>query len=344
MKKIAIIIVVFSIFVASFNIALAENLSERLTGRILLQVEANGEAWYIHPGNQKRHFLGRPADAFEVMRELGLGISNADFANFENNMPVRLLGQILIKVEDFGKAYYINPLDKKANFLGRPADAFALMRSLGLGITTASLTTIEEDEKSQTRRQTQEQAQKQLQTGTEDEINTKEELETEGKAEGATEELATSTGTIASRTEETASSTEKALPIYASENCEFSAEYFKGETISGAANITQTEYGINHEWGVNGSEALSAYKNKFSVRFIGNCYFEEGTYEFTSIFDDGIKATLDNLWLAKSWKNNNKEVTKTTTLAVPEGTHRVKVEYYDHLGNATIKLDWKKID
>jgi len=170
MKKIAIIIVVFSIFVASFNIALAENLSERLTGRILLQVEANGEAWYIHPGNQKRHFLGRPADAFEVMRELGLGISNADFANFENNMPVRLLGQILIKVEDFGKAYYINPLDKKANFLGRPADAFALMRSLGLGITTASLTTIEEDEKSQTRRQTQEQAQKQLQTGTEDEI------------------------------------------------------------------------------------------------------------------------------------------------------------------------------
>ena len=48
-------------------------------GKILLQVEGNGEAWYVNPEDGKRYFLGRPADAFQVMRDLGLGISNEDF-------------------------------------------------------------------------------------------------------------------------------------------------------------------------------------------------------------------------------------------------------------------------
>ncbi len=50
----------------------AESLSDRLAGKILLQVENNGEAWYLEPVTKQRAFLGRPADAFRVMRELGL--------------------------------------------------------------------------------------------------------------------------------------------------------------------------------------------------------------------------------------------------------------------------------
>ena len=43
---------------------------------IFLQTELNGEGWYINSNDGKRYFLGSPTDAFEVMRELGLGISN----------------------------------------------------------------------------------------------------------------------------------------------------------------------------------------------------------------------------------------------------------------------------
>jgi hypothetical protein len=49
-------------------------------GKIFLQVEGKGEAWYIYGG--KRYYLGRPADAFQIMRNLSLGISNADFDKF----------------------------------------------------------------------------------------------------------------------------------------------------------------------------------------------------------------------------------------------------------------------
>ena len=111
-----------------------------LNGRILLQVEAHGEAWYVNPVNGYRYYLGRPADAFSVMRSLGLGITNADAAAFKaNGAPLRLTGRILLQVQDKGQAYYVNPLNRKLYYLGRPEDAFNVMRSLGLGITNADL-------------------------------------------------------------------------------------------------------------------------------------------------------------------------------------------------------------
>lgn len=48
-------------------------------GKIFLQVESRGQAWYINPADGKRYFLARPADAFNIMRQLGAGISNSNF-------------------------------------------------------------------------------------------------------------------------------------------------------------------------------------------------------------------------------------------------------------------------
>lgn len=55
-----------------------ENLSARLAGRILIQPEANGEAWYVSPMNHRRYFLGRPKDAFHIMEEHGMGVTIFD--------------------------------------------------------------------------------------------------------------------------------------------------------------------------------------------------------------------------------------------------------------------------
>jgi hypothetical protein len=116
-------------------------LSARLSGRILLQVQSKGEAWYVNPVNKLKYFLGRPADAFAAMRGLGLGISNKDFAGLAKNKTLlnKLKGRIVLTVQSHGEAYYINPVNLKIISLGRPADAFATMRSVGLGITNANL-------------------------------------------------------------------------------------------------------------------------------------------------------------------------------------------------------------
>ncbi len=52
-------------------------------GYIFLQVEENGEAWYIHPEDGKRYFLGTPENAFEIMKSKGMGINNDNFNKLE---------------------------------------------------------------------------------------------------------------------------------------------------------------------------------------------------------------------------------------------------------------------
>jgi len=54
-------------------------LALRLKGRILLQTERRGQAYYLNPLDGQRYFLSRPRDAFNIMRQLGLGITDQDY-------------------------------------------------------------------------------------------------------------------------------------------------------------------------------------------------------------------------------------------------------------------------
>jgi len=166
-----------------------------LKGKIILKVELNGEAYYVNPQKETIHYLGRPKDAFKVMREQGIGINDQDLYKIpigigkfsgddsdgdglsdlmenalnldKNNVDsdgdgysdkdeilsgfspwmkgIKLnidyvfsnsqKGKIFLQVEQNGEAWYVNPGDGKRYFLGRPEDAFNVMRDLGLGIS-----------------------------------------------------------------------------------------------------------------------------------------------------------------------------------------------------------------
>ncbi len=58
--------------------AQAAPLADRLAGQILIQAQNRGQAWYINPATKQRQFLYHPSQAFQVMREQGIGITNAD--------------------------------------------------------------------------------------------------------------------------------------------------------------------------------------------------------------------------------------------------------------------------
>jgi len=178
---------------------------EKLKGKILLQVEQNGEAWYVHPGQRMRYYLGTPQDAFNIMKNFGIGMSNNDFkkipladmnlsnaadsdqdglsdqveaafgtdkynrdtdndgfndkeeilSGYDPNGKTKLgidlkfvagrKGFIYIQADQNGESWYINPDDSKRYFLGRPQDAFNVMRRLGLGITDENLNKIVEN-------------------------------------------------------------------------------------------------------------------------------------------------------------------------------------------------------
>lgn len=60
------------------DLGIDQDFADRQKGKILLQIEKGGEAWYVGPADGKRYFLGRPADGFKVMR-------NLDYWNKINN-------------------------------------------------------------------------------------------------------------------------------------------------------------------------------------------------------------------------------------------------------------------
>jgi len=119
-----------------------KNLLARVNGLILLQVEKTGEAWYVYPNDKKKYFLSSPSQALAVMKNLGLGATH-EFITGHTIYPDYVLGKILIDTEDYGRAYYIYPVDQKAYYLGQPIDAFQIMQNLGLGITNEDIRKIE---------------------------------------------------------------------------------------------------------------------------------------------------------------------------------------------------------
>ncbi|MDA3840258.1 MAG: hypothetical protein PF572_04155 [Patescibacteria group bacterium] len=64
------------------DLALANNLK----GKILLQVESRGEAWYINPVDGKRYYMKDGEAAFNIMRFLSLGITNANLSTIEEGI------------------------------------------------------------------------------------------------------------------------------------------------------------------------------------------------------------------------------------------------------------------
>jgi len=132
-----------ALFLFGFTLGTIVFVAIYFNGRILLQVQDKGQAWYVDPLSSKRYYLGRPDDAWRIMRDFGLGASNKDLDYFlSTKAPARLSGRILLRVQDKGQAYYVNPLDLKLSYLGRPNDAFNVIRSFGLGITNNDLAKI----------------------------------------------------------------------------------------------------------------------------------------------------------------------------------------------------------
>jgi uncharacterized protein YjdB len=66
-------------------------LASRLAGRILLQVQDHGEAWYLDIASLKRYYLADGARAYGALRHFGLGITNKDLAKIPVGIEKRFL-------------------------------------------------------------------------------------------------------------------------------------------------------------------------------------------------------------------------------------------------------------
>jgi hypothetical protein len=134
---VSITILSFTFFFNNSKVVKAVDV-EALSGKILIQSQEEGQAWYIFPDNNRRYFLGRPQEAFNIMRELSLGVKHS-FIVDNDYYSSRYKGRILLDVEDYGRAYYIDTNLGEKHYLGKPSEAFNIMKNHGLGITKEDL-------------------------------------------------------------------------------------------------------------------------------------------------------------------------------------------------------------
>lgn len=125
------------------GVKIDQNLVKRLSGQIVLQVESHGEAYYINPKDGKGYYMADGSAAYDIMRNLGIGITNKDLDKIKTDADFRkkYIGKIFLQVESRGEAYYISA-NGRYNYLKDGAAAYEVMRSLGLGITNIDLNKI----------------------------------------------------------------------------------------------------------------------------------------------------------------------------------------------------------
>ncbi|OGH81006.1 MAG: hypothetical protein A3I29_02020 [Candidatus Magasanikbacteria bacterium RIFCSPLOWO2_02_FULL_44_11] len=121
--------------------------TKRLLGQILLQVESVGEAWYVNPVDGKKYYMKDGPTAYQMMRQFGLGITNANLAKIPQEGETKTFpttlnhvkGKILLQVEDHGEAWYVHPKTGIRYYMKDGEAAYNLMRYYSLGITNADL-------------------------------------------------------------------------------------------------------------------------------------------------------------------------------------------------------------
>ncbi len=121
----------------------------RVTGRLLLQVQQQGQIWYVDVPSQKRYLVTKE-QALPLFRALSLGISNNDLSKIfqcdgqvkpANDLSNRLSGRLLLAVEDLGRVWYVYP-PQNCRYEVRTDNIMDLFRSLSLGITDGDLNAI----------------------------------------------------------------------------------------------------------------------------------------------------------------------------------------------------------
>jgi hypothetical protein len=123
---------------------------------------------------------------------------------------------------------------------------------------------------------------------------------------------------------------------------EWQAEYWSNRYLSGSPALMRNDANINFNW-AGGSPAQGIPSDNFSARWTRTASFDRGTYRFHVLVDDGARLWVDDRLVIDTWRDGAaREI--TFDQALTEGRHSLRVVYYEHTGEARIRVWWEKIE
>jgi len=101
-------------------------------------------------------------------------------------------------------------------------------------------------------------------------------------------------------------------------------------------HLHRGEKEINYNWGLN-APLSGMNADNFAVRWTKNMYLPAGTHTFTFVGDDGFRVWAGGLLIIDRWMDQT-ATTASADYVASGGNVAVKIEYYDHFGQASAKF------
>ncbi len=118
------------------------------------------------------------------------------------------------------------------------------------------------------------------------------------------------------------------------------AEFFNNKELSGKP-VEKSFDQINFDWG--GEAPFEGFpEDNFSVRFSASIKApESGEFAFDVNSDDGVRFYFDEKLVINDWKDHAAFTNTFKVKLEKDKTYKIKVEYYENGGSASVKLGWR---
>ena len=123
---------------------------------------------------------------------------------------------------------------------------------------------------------------------------------------------------------------------------DWQGEYYNNRTLSGSPIMVRNDPLINFDWGA-GAPAAGVGPNNFSVRWSRSLDFPAGTYRFYTRVDDGVRLWIDGNLIIDRWRDGG-STTYNADVTLTGGRHALRMEYYEHSGDAVAQLAWEWVE
>ncbi len=119
-------------------------------------------------------------------------------------------------------------------------------------------------------------------------------------------------------------------------------EYFANENLNGRASFTRTDKQINFMWGT-GSPKKGFPEDHFSIRWTGYMQVpQSGNYVLNIVSDDGCRFFIDGRQVVDDWTSHSARSHIYKMNLDANKKYKIKIEYYDNVGDATCIFSWSK--
>jgi beta-glucosidase len=119
-------------------------------------------------------------------------------------------------------------------------------------------------------------------------------------------------------------------------------EYFSNRELAGEPTLSHIDRHVHFKWGKSAPQGLP--DDDFSVRWTGKIRVDsDGEYEFFVQGDDGFRLFINNQITLDEWHDQGVALKRAKVSLKAGMLCDVKLEYYEHDGDAEISLGWQKL-